>query len=123
MVDGESKASLRSAVADGILEYRRTCDTVDSEGGQVTPPHPLRLVDTAYKLSTPRRPSVGAARTPPILGCSSVDKARDSPPVYLATVVLAPLAGGSARSGVVSGRGRRSRGSPLRPYCYRRGTA
>lgn len=35
MVDGESKATLRSAVLDGLLEYRRTCDTADAEGVEV----------------------------------------------------------------------------------------
>ncbi|CAM9569862.1 unnamed protein product, partial [Hapterophycus canaliculatus] len=31
MVQDEAKASLRSAVADGLLEYRRTCDTADAD--------------------------------------------------------------------------------------------
>eukprot|EP00752_Nemacystus_decipiens_P017248 g15452.t1 len=35
MVDGESKAALRSAVPDGLLEYRRTCDTADAKGVEV----------------------------------------------------------------------------------------
>lgn len=35
MVDGESKAALRSAVSDGLLEYRRTCDTADAAGVEV----------------------------------------------------------------------------------------
>lgn len=37
MVDGESKASLRSTVADALLEYRRTCDTSDADDLQVIP--------------------------------------------------------------------------------------
>lgn len=35
MVNGESKASLRSAVADGLLEYRRTCGVADTDGVEV----------------------------------------------------------------------------------------
>lgn len=35
MVLGETKAGLRSAVADGLLEYRRTCDTADADRVQV----------------------------------------------------------------------------------------
>ncbi|CAN0225204.1 unnamed protein product, partial [Scytosiphon promiscuus] len=31
MVEGETKAGLRSAVADGLLEYRRTCDVADAD--------------------------------------------------------------------------------------------
>ncbi|CAM9096093.1 unnamed protein product [Ectocarpus sp. 6 AP-2014] len=34
MVEGEAKASLRSAVADGLLEYRRTCSSSDTHGVQ-----------------------------------------------------------------------------------------
>ncbi|CAM9323833.1 unnamed protein product [Ectocarpus fasciculatus] len=34
MVEGETKAGLRSAVADGLLEYRRTCRLSDAEGVQ-----------------------------------------------------------------------------------------
>lgn len=35
MVDGESKASLRSAVIDALLEYRRTYDMACAEDMQV----------------------------------------------------------------------------------------
>ncbi|CAB1115099.1 unnamed protein product [Ectocarpus sp. CCAP 1310/34] len=34
MVEGEAKASLRSAVADGLLEYRRTCSSSDTHDVQ-----------------------------------------------------------------------------------------
>lgn len=34
-MDGESKAALRSAVPEGLLEYRRTCDTADTERVEV----------------------------------------------------------------------------------------
>eukprot|EP00904_Undaria_pinnatifida_P006691 jgi/Undpi1/3151/HiC_scaffold_15.g06525.m1 len=34
MVDGEAKASLRSAVADAVLEYRRTCHAAGAEHAQ-----------------------------------------------------------------------------------------
>ena len=36
MVDGEAKASLRSAVADAVLEYRRTCHAAGAEHAQVS---------------------------------------------------------------------------------------
>lgn len=42
MVDGENKASLRSAVADGLLEYRRTCGVADADGVEVG--SPLRAI-------------------------------------------------------------------------------
>lgn len=35
IVDGVSKAGLRSTVADALLEYRRTCDTADVDALQV----------------------------------------------------------------------------------------
>lgn len=35
MVDGESKANLRSAVAEALLEYRRTCAAEDIDAFQV----------------------------------------------------------------------------------------
>ena len=34
MVDGESKATLRSAVADAVLEYRRTSRAAGAEQAQ-----------------------------------------------------------------------------------------